>query len=53
MRNRNPNVEVNVSESKTEAFSSFQHRFSEIESMLTLKNQECQSLTLEIDRLRY
>lgn len=46
-------VEVNQTEVKTEAFLSFQSRFSEIESMLSLKTQEGQSMAIEIDRLRY
>ena len=45
--------EVHVTETKSGTYSSFQNRFSEIESMLSLKTQECQSMSMEIDRLRY
>ena len=47
------NIEVNQTDMKNETFISFQSRFSEIESMLSLKTQECQSMAIEIDRLRY
>jgi hypothetical protein len=36
-----------------ETLASYQARFGEIESMLSLKTQECQSKAIEVDRLRY
>jgi len=52
LRNRT-HLETHVTESKSGVHTSFQHRFTEIESMLSLKSQECQSLSMEVDRLRY
>jgi len=51
------NLEADILEKKTknsqEAATTYQLKITELESLFTLKSQECQAALIEVDRLRF